>query len=351
MRCLLRALAKVDPANEYLLFSPGSAPRISQIRNSPFAIRNLTKLWFEQISFPRACQREEVDVAHVPYFAPPLRPTSPTVVTIHDLIPLILPAYRGSLLVQLYTRLVSAAARRAEAIIADSECSKRDIVRLLGMPPERVHVIYLAGDERFRPVEDVTHLEAIRRKYSLPERYVLYLGGFDQRKNLATLLQAFAHLRKALGDKYQLAIAGELPAQDTPFFPHPRRLAWEVGLEKGVIFIGWVSEEDKPALYSAATLFVFPSLYEGFGLPVLEAMACGTPVIASNAASLTEVVGDGGLLVEPQDVDALAEAMIAVLTDSRLRASLRQRGLEQARRFSWERTARETLGVYREMMG
>ena len=336
-RHLLEALAKVEPANEYILFGPA-------IRDSRFAIRNLHKLWFEQVSFPRACRG--LDLAHVPYFASPLFPTTPTVVTIHDLIPLILPAYRGSLLVRAYTRLVAAAARRADAVIADSQASKRDIVRLLGIPSHRVHVVYLAADEKFGPVKDAALMEAVRRKYGLPDRYILYLGGFDCRKNVATLLQAFAHLRRPADLK--LAIAGKLPERDTPFFPHPRRLAEELGLEERVAFIGWVAEEDKPALYTGAVAFVFPSLYEGFGLPVLEAMACGTPVVASDRASLPEVVGQGGLLVDPTDVDDLAAAMERLLTDEGLRAELGERALAQAAKFRWEKTARETLAVYRK---
>jgi len=308
---------------------------------------NLAKLWFEQVIFPRVCQQDGVDVAHVPYFAPPLRPTTPIVVTIHDLIPLILPAYRGPLLVRLYTHLVAAATRRADAIIADSEASKRDIVRLLGIPDERVQVIYLAVDRRFRPITDKAHLEDVRQKYCLPANYILYLGGFDQRKNLATLLKAF----KRLTSDMQLVIAGRLPARDTPFFPDPRRMVREFGLEGRVAFIGWVLEEEKPALYSMAKVFVFPSLYEGFGLPPLEAMACGTPVVASNVSSLPEVVGDAGLLVDPCDAAGLAEAMAALLDDEQLREGLGQKGLEQARRFSWEETARETLKVYRRVIG
>jgi glycosyltransferase involved in cell wall biosynthesis len=346
-RNLLEALAKVDSANEYLLFSPGPAPSIS---NTQYPISNLAKLWFEQMAFPLACRRSGLDLAHVPYFASPLFPTVPTVVTVHDLIPLILPAYRGSPLVRLYTRLVAAAARKAEAIITVSQASARDIVRYLHIPPERIHVTYEAAGEAFQPVGDEAQLAAIRQKYALPERYFLYLGGFDQRKNLSSLLRAFALLVNRQ-PQAKLVIAGQLPGRDSPFFPDPRRLVGELGVEERVIFIGWVSEEDKPALLSGATVFVFPSLYEGFGLPALEAMACGTPVIASDRSSLPEVVGEGEILVEPRDVEALAEAMEVLLVDDALRAELRQRALVQAAKFSWEQTALETVAVYRKVVG
>ena len=361
-RNLLEALAKVDSTNEYLLFGPDPAPRTFTIHNSQLAIRNLSenlaKLWFEQVTFPLACRRRGIDLAHVPYFASPLFPTVPTVVTVHDLIPLILPAYRGSLLVRLYTRLVAAAARKAEAIITVSQASERDIVRYLHVPPERVHVTYEAASEAFQPVEDEAcpepsrraQLATIRQKYALPQRYLLYLGGFDQRKNLTALLRAFALLVRRQRQA-RLVIAGKLPGRNSPLFPDPRRLVRELGVEESVIFTGWVAEEDKPALLSGAMAFVFPSLYEGFGLPALEAMACGTPVIASDRSSLPEVVGEGGILVEPTDVEALAEAIEMLFVDDALRADLRQRALAQAAKFSWEQTALETLAVYQKVIG
>jgi glycosyltransferase involved in cell wall biosynthesis len=370
---LLQALAKANPTNKYLLISPGPAPSVSEFQlpisnlQSPISNfqlptsnlrKNLTKLCFEQVAFPLACRRLELDLAHVPYFASPLFSAVPTVVTVHDLIPLILPAYRGSPLVRLYTRLVAAAARKAEAIITVSQASRQDIVRCLHIPPERIHVTYEAAGDAFQPVEDEAcpepsrrdQLASIRQKYALPERYLLYLGGFDQRKNLSTLLRAFALLVNRQ-PQARLVIAGQVPAWDGPLFPDPRRLVRELGVEERVVFTGWVPEEDKPALYSGATAFVFPSLYEGFGLPAVEALACGTPIIASDRSSLPEVVGEGGILVEPTDAKALAEAMEMLLVDDALRAELRQRALTQASKFSWKQTALETLAVYRKVVG
>jgi len=310
---------------------------------------NLAKLWFEQVSFPRACRRQGVELAHVPYFASPLFPTTPTVVTVHDLIPMLLPAYRGSILVCLYTRLVAAAARKADMVLTDSEASKQDIMHLLGIPPERVRVIYLAADDIYQPVLDEHRLTVTRRKYGLPENYLLYLGGFDQRKNVPTLLKAFAQLAK--DSRAFLVVAGRLPEKGSDFFPDPRPIVQELGIGERVVFSGWVPEEDKPALYSGARALVFPSLYEGFGLPPLEALACGTPVITSNRGSLPEIVGDGSLLLEPDDVEGLVGAMEKLLNDDTLWADLREKGLAHAARFSWKKTARETLAVYRELKG
>jgi len=316
---------------------------------------DLAKVWFEQVAFPRACQQQGVDLAQVPYFAPPLHPTVPTLVTIHDLIPLLLPAYRGSALVRLYTRLVAQAAHRAALILTDSHASRRDIIRHLRVPSDRVRVIHLAADVAYRPIPQGTHREAIRRKYGLPPSYFLYLGGFDQRKNVTALLQAFARIvtsckLQVTSSEPWLVVAGRLPEEDTPFTPDPRRIAQELGIAEQVIFIGWVSEEDKPALYSGARGFIFPSQYEGFGLPPLEAMACGTPVIASDRGSLPEVVGSGGILVSPDDVPGLAEAMRSLWEDQALRQELSERAQRQAARFSWARAAQETLAAYREVM-
>ncbi len=354
---LLRTLAQLDRCNEYVPYSihgRGLQPRPGpwnalEVLSTPVPLRseNLAKLWFEQIGFPRACRQASADLAHVPYFASPLYPTVPTVVTVHDLIPLLLPAYRGSILVRLYMWLVAAAARRADMIITDSQHSKQDIVEHLHVPAERVEVVYLAADPGCHPVCEEKTLDAARRKYGLPEAYVLYLGGFDQRKNLRALLQAYARLCQSVGPEVPpLVVAGRLPLVQTPLFPDPRSMARELGIEQRVIFPGWVAEEDKAALYSNALFFAFLSLYEGFGLMPLEAMSCGTPVLASRTSSLPEIVGPGGLLVDPMDLEGIVEAMADLLREPALREQLRREALDQAARFDWARTAEQTLQVY-----
>ena len=357
VRHLLQALGSLAPTEEYTLFLPrylgnkGPAPGMPwQARSlrTPFdgLHENLAKVWFEQFSFPRACARIGLDVAHVPYFAPPLWPRVPTVVTIHDLIPLILPEYRGSPWVQGYMRLVSRAARGAALVLTDSQASARDILRLLRIPPERLRVIYLAADALYRPLAPAEWQPTCAR-LGLPSRYLLYLGGFDRRKNLAVLLEAFALARGRLKG-VSLVIAGRLPQRDSAFAPDPQRIAQRLGLGDSVRYTGWVAEEDKPALYAGAEAFLFPSCYEGFGLPVLEAISCSTPVIVGGGSSLEEVAGPGGLVVSPEDVSALAEAMVRLTHEPKLRQELSARGQEHARGFSWAQTARETLSAYRE---
>jgi glycosyltransferase involved in cell wall biosynthesis len=312
---------------------------------------NLGKLWFEQRTFPRTCRQLDVDLAHIPYFASSLSPMLPTVMTIHDLIPMILPEYRGGVLVRLYTSLVASAAARARLVLTDSEASRNDILSHLKLPDSRVRVVYLAPAPHYQPVNDPDCLETARRKYDLPEEFVLWLSGFDVRKNAQALLHAYTWVYEALGDDYPLVMAGALPEEDTSFFPDPRRIAAELGVTDAVRFPGWVDEADKPALYTAATVFVFPSRYEGFGLPVLEAMACGTPVVTSNAASLPELAGAAAFQVDPGDPRRLGAAIIALCVQEDLHAEMREKGLARAAQFTWEETARETLIAYQQALG
>lgn len=360
-RRLVEHLAAVAPDLAIVLVAPkgwGSHVSCFTLHASRFTLHasrttqpetgSLRKVWFEQVTFPRACARLGADVAHVPYWAPPLRPSTPTVVTIHDLIPLLLREYRGGPLVRLYTALVSKTAQSAALVLTDSEASRRDIVAHLGLSTDRVRVVYLAAGERYTPKPSPL-VGGSRR--GVPERYVLYLGGFDVRKNVATALRAYRRAGPVIGEQCPLVIAGRLPERDTPFTPDPRRLAREQGLdERWVHFIGFVDEADKPALYRGAVAFIFPSRYEGFGLPPLEALACGTPVVGSDAASIPEVVGDAGILLPPDDAEGMAGALIQLATGDTFRAELSRRALAQAARFSWERTARETLAAYQDVI-
>ncbi len=310
---------------------------------------NLAKVWFEQITFPRACRRLGVDVAHVPYFGSPLSPTVPTVVTIHDLIPMVLPEYRGGVLVRLYTSLVAAAALQARLILADSEWSKRDILRKLGVPDERVRVVYLAPAPHFQPAQSWQQLVDIKQKYNLPENFVLYLGGYDVRKNVKALLYAYTWVSNTLGDQFPLVLGGRLPQRDTSFFPDPLHTARELGIEEFIVTPGWIDEADRPLVYSAATVFVYPSYYEGFGLPVLEAMACGTPVVTTNAASIPELAGAAAFQLDPTDTKHMAAPIIRLCTEEQSNDELIERGFEQVQKFSWATTAAQTLQAYKDV--
>jgi glycosyltransferase involved in cell wall biosynthesis len=358
VRHLVRHLAEVAPELELMLVAPQHVS-LDDALGHAWAVpmeapldSNLGKLLGEQWLMPLVAQRHEADLIHVPYFAPPWRSPLPVVVTIHDLIPLLLPDYRGGLLVRAYTAWAARAARHAQRILTDSRASARDIIERLRVPPERVQVIYLAAEESFCPVprEADGELRALRQRLGLPQAYLLYLGGFDRRKHVTELLQAYQRANLAR-EGLPLVIGGRLPDADTPFAPDPRRIAAELGLGDAVQFLGWVDEADKPALYRGARAFCFPSAYEGFGLPPLEAIACGTPAIVGSGSSLEEVTGSGGLAVPPDDVDALADALRRMAGDDALRARLSAGGLAHAARFSWEATARQTAAAYREVAG
>lgn len=307
------------------------------------------KVWWEQVTWPRLAASSGASVRHVPYFAPPLvhYGDAPVVVTIHDLIPLILPEYVTSPLVRWYNRLVGAAAKRAHMVLVDSVASRRDVMRLLRIPENRIRVIYLAPDESVTRPVPAKQVEAVRRKYGLVEPFVFYLGGLDKRKNVPALLRALAALPHDV--PWQLAISGHLATHNPVLFPYLPAVAEDLGIADRVHFLGFVPDEDKAAMYRAATCFAFPSVYEGAGLDPLEALACGTPVVCANRSSLPEYMGDGALLVNPEDTATFSETLRRVLTDPDLRAELAIRGREQASTFSWDETARQTYAAYQEV--
>lgn len=352
-RQLLAHLVQIAPEHDYNLVTPEANVRVSmeglpRTRRPATRKPGLGKVWFEQVTFPRACHRLKADIAHVPYWGSPLSPTVPTVVTIHDIIPLLLPAYRGGVLVRTYTGLVGTAATKAALILTDSQASKQDILTHLGLSEERVRAIYLAVDAAFSPASKSDE-DSIRAQYGLPEEYVLYLGGFDVRKNLVSVLQTWTFAEGALGEFTPLVIAGQMP-QHSAFTPDPRRIAQALEISpETLLFPGPVQEDHKPAVYRGAVCFLFASRYEGFGLPPLEALSCGVPVVGSHASSIPEVVGDAGVLVAPDDTRGMAGALIAIAMEPETRDDLRRRALTQAARFSWERTARQTLTAYEEV--
>ena len=314
---------------------------------------HLGKVWFEQRSFPRAVARLKPDLAHVPYWGPPLRSPAPLICTVLDVIPLVVPEYRAGFRNRLYTSLVVAAARGAAHILTISEDAKRDITRHIGFPAERVTVTHLAADRFFHPDLDREHDEVVRARYGLDDvdDFVLYLGSYAVHKNVKLLLSAYTYVAQAAGQDVPLVLAGHTPSTwGTPRFPDLPAYIDEIGLEKFVRWIGPVSEEDKRSLYRLATVFVFPSRYEGFGLGPLEAMASGTPVVACEASSVPEVVGDAAFLVEPTDSRAMGGAILSLLMQPDHAAQLRNRGLARARDFSWRKTAAETLSVYQHLI-
>jgi len=345
---LLTHLPRVDRANRYTAFigdgrfaSPGLALKLSRLPTS----RPVVRIFWEQVVQPFALQKERVDLLHALAFVTPLLSPCPAVVTIYDLSFLLYPeSFKRSknFYLGLFTRL---SARRARRIIAISESTKQDVIRLLGVSPEKVEVVYCGIDETFRPLAG-DQVAAFRSKRSLPERFILFVGTIEPRKNVTRLIEAFANLHTRRLTDLKLVIGGAKGW----FYEDVFTRVEELGLEGEVMFPGYIPVSELPLWYNAAELFVYPSLYEGFGLPPLEAMACGTPVVTANTSSLPEVVGEAGLTVDPLDAEGLAETIRRALDDGALRREMKERGLQRAKGFSWTKAAQETVQVYRRAM-
>lgn len=300
----------------------------------------------EQLTVPLDLRRARVQLFHAPHYVVPPLTTCPVIVTIHDCIHLRFPQYLPNRVAHLYARtFMGIAAQRARRILTVSQASKDDICHYLKTPAARIDVIPNGLDTRFL-TPDEGNVARVRERFMLDAPFILYAGNIKPHKNVDRLIEAFARLRRDGHQDLKLLIIGD----ELSKYPSLRRLVHRHHLHTHVRFFGFVSDETLAALYRLASVFVFPSLYEGFGFPPLEAMASGTPVITSNVSSLPEVVGDAALLVDPLNPDAIADAMALVLTDTRLRREMIARGQERARAFSWTEAATRTLAAYRTVL-
>lgn len=349
VRNVLKELARQDQANEYVLicrpddlgFVAELGPNFAGIPDGsePYSIA-------EQVSIPLDLRRHRVDLFHEPHYVlPPLVPC-PAVVTIHDCIHLRFPQYLPNKLAHVYARtFLWTATHQADRIITVSEASKRDILQYFNIPPEKIEVIYNGIDERFWTPPSDEEMERVRQRYQLTDPFILYAGNIRPHKNLERLIDAVHQLRHGGFEQLRLLIIGD----EISRYATLRRAVHRHKLHKHVRFLGFVPDHTLAALYRLASVFVFPSLYEGFGLPPLEAMASGTPVVTSNVSSLPEVVGDAALLVDPYDCEAIAGAIRMALSDEALRADLRTRGLARAKEFSWAKAAARVRKIYAEV--
>jgi glycosyltransferase involved in cell wall biosynthesis len=349
IRNLLRCLARIDAETEYVLLCRQADLGIARqlgpnfrtlLEPSPnYSLR-------EQIHVPWVLLRERPDVFHAPHYVLPLCVPCRSVVTIHDCIHLMFPQYLKNRASHAYARAVMwAAARRSDCILTVSEASKRDILHFFNVPAEKIVVVSNAIDERFSIAPPEDDVARVRERYQLDQRFVLYVGNIKPHKNLVRLIEAFSELRQGELEDLKLLIIGD----EISRLPALRRAVHKHKLHKHVRFLGYLPDETLAILYRLAALFVFPSLYEGFGLPPLEAMASGTPVVTSNVSSLPEVTGDAAVLVDPYDVDSLVDGMRRVLTDPALAAEMRRMGLARAREFSWERSVARTRDMYQQV--
>jgi len=356
-RNLIRALADLDRQNRYTLFVAGGWgegdglgpwPDNFRLRGVPLSDRWLNILW-QRLRLPLPIQwlTGPLDLFHSPDFVLPPLGRTPAVLTVHDLSFLRVPECFVPGFREYLEGAVSRAVGRARFILADSFSTRQDLIDLLAVEPERVAVVYPGVEPRFAPIEDPAILNPVRARYGLPPRFVLGLSTLQPRKNFAGLADAFARLLAARGDEpgfadLQLVIGGGKGWMYEEAMARVERS----GLGRRIRFLGFVDDADLPALYNLASVFAFPSWYEGFGVPLLEAMACGTPVVAADNSSLPEVVGDAGLLVNAGDAEALAVALARLLSEEDLRAELTAAGQGRARRFTWEKAAHQLLGVY-----
>jgi glycosyltransferase involved in cell wall biosynthesis len=355
IRNLLRQLARIDQQTEFILLCrEADAPALASLGEHfrPVVESAGNYSIAEQFRIPLALRREGVTLFHAPHYVlPPLTrwvTRCRSVVTIHDCIHLMFPQYLPNRLAYAYARSsIALASRCATRVMTVSESSKRDILRFVDIDPDKISVIYNAYDERFAVEPQEDDVVRVRERYQLHDEFVLYAGNVKPHKNLERLIEAFQLVRKRGLSHLKLVLIGD----EISKYAALRRAVHQHQLHKHVRFLGYLPEETLAVMYRLAGVFVFPSLYEGFGLPPLEAMASGTPVVTSNVSSLPEVAGDAAVLVDPYDPHAIADGIYRVLSDEALRRDLRSKGLLRARQFSWEASVRRIHDIYDRVGG
>lgn len=342
---LLKNLEEVDASNEYYLFWPGDD--FDFLKRGPMLqveeIGEKKDLFWEEVHIPTRLSEEGVEIYHVPQngIGLPRRKESKYVVTIHDLIPYTMPETVGKGYLRIFLNQMPRIIEEADLVVTVSEYSKRDIMRFFNLPSEKIVVTHLAPEDFYRPLPS-GKVKSVLAKYKLEPGYVLYVGGFSQRKNIRVIVQALAEIKGQLPYDYKLVVAGS-PGRS---YDDLMALVKAKGLEDYVVLPGFIPVEDMVYLYNGAKLFVYPSYYEGFGLPPLEAMACGVPVITSNVTSIPEVVGNGAETISPDDQLNLADRMYSLLSDDEAWLNLQQRGFKRVANFTWRKTAAQTLQAY-----
>lgn len=349
---LIRALVEIEREYEFIIFAQHSGhPLINLSDHENIAWRLFpdrkpgSRLLWEQVVFPKHVRDAGIDLLHSLHYTQPLNLSCHTAVTFHDMTFFLYPQVHTRIRRMYFPLAIRASAKRADALIAVSESTRQDAIQILDIPPQRITTTQLGHDPAFKPIRDDLIRREVREKYKLPERFILYVGTVEPRKNLPLLIRAYQRL-VAAGSDYELVVVG--------------RHGWMYGevynqieasnLQERIHLAGYVDQADLPVVYNLASLFVYPTLYEGFGLPALEALACGVPVITTDTSSLPEIVAEAGVLIPLDDEQALFEAMKSVLKDRKLRQDMIQKGLIQAKKFTWKRTAQKTLQVYRRVL-
>lgn len=331
---LVKHLKKYNHTNIYKLYKPTSPKDF----NAP------QRFWWDQFVFPNMVKTDQVDILHQPCFSAPVFYKGKIVVTIHDLIAIKfgqdIPFYSR----QFFGKWMPFSYRYADRIIAISEHTKKDIIKILKIPKEKIRVIYEAADEACKYIPDKLKIEKTKTKYDIYGDYLIHIGTINPRKNLEFLIKVFSKVVKTY-PKIKLVITGKKGWYYEGLF----KLVKKLGLQNKVVFTGYIEDEEKPILYTGAKIFLFPSLYEGFGLPILESMACRTPVISSNTSSLPELVGDAGILLDPKDKIKWVKTIKKILSNQLFSQKLIEASIYQLKKFSWDRCAKETIKVYQNL--
>ena len=346
---VLTQLLNIDEENYYHIYWSGDDYERFNSQNSKIIMTSRKHhRFFQQNYIPGNLQKEKIDIYHVPQNGIGLSENvrCKKVITIHDLIPYIMPETVGKGYLLKFLKEVPEIIQYADAIITVSNWSKKDILKFFPIDSDKVFVTPLATDLKYKPLDREWCRYMLEKKLSIKKPFILYIGGFSPRKNVRSLIMAFSRIYNSLNKDYVLVIAGSLRDEGNSL----KELCDKLQISSHVVFTGFVEEDMLPLLYNGAELFVYPSFYEGFGLPPLEAMSCGTPVITSNVSSIPEVIGDAGILIDPYDTSNLMDALVSTLNNETLKEQLSKDGLNRASQYSWKRTASETLNTYKKIV-
>jgi len=348
---LINCLNKIDKINDYLLFMPKDS-KYKMHLNSNFNLTNISEgncsSFWDEVNIPNILRDKDIDLYHVPQngVGLPVNKKCYSVITLHDVIPFRMPETVSKRYMKIFSESLPEIIKVSDGIITVSNYSKRDIIKTFNYPQDKIHVTYLASESIYKPLNKEISKMIIKRKYSIDENYILYVGGFSPRKNISGLIQAFSIFANKDNPNLKLVIAGKRGES----YKNYLELTYKLKISDKVIFPGFIPTMDLPFLYNAASVFVYPSFYEGFGLPPIEAMACGIPIISSNITSMPEIIGTSGLLINPYNIEELSSAITNVLSDNVLAEKLSASGIKRSTEFSWEKTAAESLSFYNKII-
>ena len=346
---ILKNLLTLDLENHYHVYWAGENYEEYLKENSKLMlVSTRNHNFFEKNYFPLNLKKENIEVYHIPQNGMGMSDSIPCkkIVTIHDLIPYIMPETVGKGYLTKFLLEMPQIIERSNAIITVSEYSKKDILRFFPIDPQKIFVTPLAAALKYKPLDKLKCKEFLKNKYNIAKPFILYIGGFSPRKNVKALILAFSKIFKELPVEYNLVIVG---ADNRDQYDYLNSLGMNMEISKQIIFTNYVPDEDLPMFYNGSQVFAYPSLYEGFGLPPLEAMSCGIPVVTSNLTSIPEVIGDAGILIDPYKEEALGNALLMVLCDLKLQSTLGLKGIERAKNYTWEKTAKDTLIAYKSI--